>query len=102
MYLIEIFLPLSDNDGVRFTRSAYQAVNEELSERFGGVTSFPRAPAAGLWKLTDSEKREDDLVVVEVLAEKLDVEWWSDYRSRLERDFRQDKILVRAQTTQLL
>ena len=102
MYLIEIFLPLADNNGVRFGRSQYETVEKELSERFGGVTSYPRAPATGLWKESDAGTQEDDLVIYEVMAENLDVEWWSTYRSKLEQVFRQEKLLVRAQTSQLL
>jgi hypothetical protein len=102
MYLIEIFLPLSDNNGVRFARSEYEGVEEELSLRYGGVTSYPRAPAAGIWKTSETEEQKDDLIVYEVMANNLDVDWWSGYRTKLEQIFRQEKILVRAQTTQLL
>ena len=102
MYLIEIFLPLSDNNGVRFGRSQYETVEKELSERFGGVTSYPRAPATGLWKGADAATQEDDLVIYEVMAENLDVDWWSTYRAKLDKVFRQEKLLVRAHTMQLL
>ena len=102
MYLIEIFLPLSDNYGVRFERSQYETVEKELSERFGGVTSYPRAPATGLWKASEATTQEDDLVVYEVMAKTLDVDWWSTYRTKLEQVLRQERILVRAQRSQLL
>ena len=46
--------------------------------------------------------QEDDLVIYEVMAENLDVDWWSTYRAKLEQVFRQEKLLVRAQTSQLL
>jgi len=102
MYLIEIFLPLADNFGVRFGRSQYETVEKERSERFGGVTSHPRAPAIGPWKESDAGTQEDDLVIYEVMAENVDVDWWSTYRTKLEQVFRQEKLLVRAQTSQLL
>jgi hypothetical protein len=102
MYLIEVFLPLSDNNGVRFERSEYERIEGDLSERFGGVTSYPRAPATGLWKASATEKQEDELVVYEVMANDLEVDWWSTYREKLERIFRQEKLLVRVQTIRLL
>ncbi|MEA2959522.1 MAG: hypothetical protein QOJ58_5462 [Alphaproteobacteria bacterium] len=44
----------------------------------------------------------DDIVVFEVMTETLDVAWWRNYRRQLEREFRQDDIVVRASTVTLL
>jgi hypothetical protein len=41
-------------------------------------------------------------VVFEVMAEELATTWWCDYRRTLERAFRQDVIVIRAQEIQLL
>ena len=38
----------------------------------------------------------DEIIVVEVLAEQLDPSWWSDYRRKLEKRFRQEDILIRS------
>jgi len=43
----------------------------------------------------------DEIVVFEVMTEALDAGWWN-YRLQLERDFRQDEIVVRASTITLL
>ena len=43
----------------------------------------------------------DEIVVFE-MTEALDARWWRNYRLQLERDFRQDKIVVRASTITLL
>jgi len=102
MHLIEIFVPLADNDGSRFPQDYHERVRQELADRFGGVTAYPRAPASGLWKLSPSETQQDDLVVYEVMAETLDEAWWADYRRQLESVFRQEKLLVRAQQVNLL
>lgn len=96
MHLIEIFLPLSDNGGQPFAPSLFRDVEEELLERFGGVTAHARAPAHGLW---DDEARSpvaDDLVILEVMTDRLDREFWSAFRARMEAEFRQDMILIRA------
>jgi hypothetical protein len=44
VHLVEILLPLADNEGKRFDKQKYAAVREELSKRFAGVTAFARAP----------------------------------------------------------
>lgn len=95
MHRVEIFLPLADNEGRRFPRDAYRGVREQLVARFGGVTAFTRAPAEGVVVDGDDAVR-DDIVIYEVMTDALDRAWWRGFRAALERDFRQDEILVRA------
>jgi hypothetical protein len=101
MRLVEIFLPLADNDGHRFGQTMFDDVKRELSECFGGVTVYPRAPASGVWK-EEAEKTEDDLVVFEVMTPNVDNEWWQSYGERLEKIFHQEKVIVRAYDIELL
>ena len=96
MHVIEILLPLRDNEGTPFPRAALDRVRHELTERFGGVTAHLRAPAAGAWKDEEGDVERDDVVIVEVMAEEMDRGWWADYRRELEARFRQDEILIRA------
>ncbi len=101
MHLIQILLPLYDNAGNTFGEELYGKVRRELTERFGGLTAFTRAPAQGLWK--DAGKtRRDDIVVFEVMVEDVDAGWWRGYRKNLEAEFRQDEIVIRAQLVTLL
>ncbi len=102
MYLVELFLPLRDNEDRPFAHAEYEAVERELTDRFGGVTAYPRAPATGLWKTSPRETVRDELVVYEVMAKDLDAAWWGEYRERLEQVFRQDRILVRGREIDLL
>src|SRR5215213_7418458 len=95
MFLVEIFLPLYDNEGRRFGAGEYDRVSEELAARFGGVTAFRRSPAEGVWREGGEESR-DQVVVFEVMAEELNRAWWPEYRVELERRFRQEKMVVRA------
>ncbi|HVL70684.1 MAG TPA: hypothetical protein VM434_02230 [Beijerinckiaceae bacterium] len=99
--LVQILLPLYDNDGRPQPASRFAAVRSELTERFGGFTAFTRAPAEGAWK-DGNEVARDDIVVVEVMVEALDEGWWRDYRRSLESRFRQEEIVVRAQDIRLL
>ena len=101
MNLVQILLPLADNQGQRFGREAYERVRRELADRFGGITSFTRAPAEGVWKEGGHTSR-DDMVVFEVMARDLDRGWWEHYRADLEQRFDQEAIVVRAIRLEML
>jgi hypothetical protein len=101
MHLVQILLPLTDNAGRPFESEAYRRVRSELSERFGGVMSFTRAPAEGMWREGGHTSR-DDIVVFEVKTLDLDRPWWERYRADLERRFEQEAIIVRAIRVELL
>ena len=102
MYLIQLFLPLYDNDGSLLARSLHEAVRSELTDRFGGVTAFVRSPAVGAWEDDDGRVQRDDVVLLEVMAEHVHHAWWANYRKALERRFRQDEVLIRATAVEQL
>ena len=102
MHLVQLFLPLYDAGGRRFPRALFDAVRAELTERFGGVTAFSRAPATGLWEDDDGDVQRDDVVLFEVMADHVDHAWWRHYRESLEQRFRQDEVLVRATAVERL
>lgn len=101
MFLVQILLPLYDNAGAAIARGEFRRVRDELSERFGGLTAYTRAPAEGVWE-EDGARTRDEIVIYEVMAERLDERWWRDYRTNLEARFRQDVVVVRAQELRLL
>jgi hypothetical protein len=94
-HLVQILLPLFDNDGNPQSPDHFARVRSELTERYGGLTAFTRAPAEGLWK-DAGETRRDDIVVVEVMVPRLLAGWWRSYRLELEERFAQDRIVIRA------
>jgi hypothetical protein len=69
MHLVQLLLALVDE------RAIFEAVMHELTERFGGVTAYSRAPAAGRWKSAS---------------------WWARYRRGLEKRLQQKELVVRA------
>ncbi|CAN5888673.1 hypothetical protein BH18ACI5_BH18ACI5_21380 [soil metagenome] len=95
-YLVQILLPLYDNDGRPFGQDLFTATRGELMGHFGGVTAHMRAPARGLWKIDEGDVARDDIVIVEVMAAAIDAEWWSRYRGTLRRRFAQDELVIRA------
>jgi hypothetical protein len=102
MHTVEILLPLADNEGRRFEPELYARVREELVETYGGLTAFTRSPAEGVWEAEEGRRSRDDIVVFEVMSDYLDRAWWRRFRERLERDFRQDEIVVRAREVERL
>jgi hypothetical protein len=100
-FLIQILLPLADNAGKNFPSSLYQQTQQELTEKFKGLTAYTRAPAEGLWKPRKGTQRED-VVVYEVVTPSLQRRWWTQYRRRLQKIFRQETVLIRAQRTEVL
>lgn len=97
MQLMQILVPVFDNDGQRFERPIFESVREQLMERFGGLTAFVQSPALGLWKDVQSgTTAHDDMILIEVMVDAVDRDWWSAYRTELERVFRQAEIVVRA------
>lgn len=101
MHLVEILLPMNDNEGRPFDSEKFSAVRERLTERFGGLTAFTRSPAQDTTRERDKTVH-DEIIVFEVLTETLDQQWWMSYQRRLETDFQQDKIIVRASAVTLL
>ena len=95
MYLMQILLPLFDNEGREFERQQYDRVRDELTKKFNGVTAFRSSPAEGVWR-EGGEVSRDAIIVFEVMAGELERDWWETYRAGLEALFRQEKLIVRA------
>ncbi|MEO5742098.1 MAG: hypothetical protein ABIS29_16040 [Vicinamibacterales bacterium] len=102
MYLVQILLPVYDNHGHAFDPGDYVDLRSDLADHFGGVTTYTRAPARGLWKDDAGGTTGDDIVIFEVMTEGLDHEWWNNFRKELERRFRQESVIVRALTSIVL
>lgn len=95
MYLVQILLPLYDNEGRAFGKEMFDGVRDRLAERFGGVTAYRRSPAEGVWKQEGAVNR-DNVVIYEVMAEELEREWWREYGASLAALFRQEEMMIRA------
>lgn len=96
MYLVQLLLPLYDNEGKVFDKSMLDRVRNELAERYGGVTTYRRSPAEGLWKETGGEISRDDVVIYEVMAEEINRADWKRYGAELAERFCQEEMMIRA------
>jgi hypothetical protein len=101
MKLIQILLPLSDNQGRRYDDAVMRDIQKKLAARFGGMTAYTRAPAEGLWGHGE-DPTKDDIVVVEVMAETFDRDWWGALKKDLEERLAQEEIVIRAQPLETL
>jgi hypothetical protein len=95
-HLIQLLLPLRARDGAAVPAEVFAAVRVELTQRFGGVTAYSRSPATGLWKRTEAEVERDQVIMIEVVVDAFDRDWWSQYREQLEQRFGQEEVHARA------
>jgi hypothetical protein len=58
-----MLLPLRSNAGTPFPRSVFDQVSKTLTDRFGGLTAYTRAPASSAWQDDDGHVKKDDIVV---------------------------------------
>ena len=102
MHLVQLFLPLFDNDGRALPHALFSDVREDLVARFGGLTAFSQAPAEGLWKDNDDVPSRDRIVIFEVMCDVVEREWWTNYRKSLEERFKQEELVIRTWRLDLL
>lgn len=92
--LLQILLPLYDNEQQPFPASLHQEVQAKLTEKFSGLSTHVRSPAEGRWKDAENGTR-DEMVIYEVMTTTLDEAWWQTYRQELSSRFHQDEIIIR-------
>jgi hypothetical protein len=95
-HLVQILLPKETGNGRPIGKEWFDGFLQELTDEFGGATSFLRAPGQGLWQ-SGGATEKDSIAVVEVMVARLDRTFWRSLRERLERELSQDEIVIRAQ-----
>lgn len=100
MVLIQLLLPTTGNDEAIAVQLA--DTRRELTEQFTGLTAYLRSPAKGWWTSPEGRTESDDVVMVEVVADHFDREWWRAYAGTLAQRFHQDAIHVRALRVEML
>ena len=95
-HLVQLLLPLRMGDGSDAPPQLFADVRAELTDRFGGVTAYSLSPATGLWKRTEADVQRDQVIMVEVVVDLFDRDWWARYRDSLAQRFDQEEIHARA------
>ena len=93
--VVEIFLPVTYGDGSPIPAEIFEVLKQELAEKFGGVTVYSRSPAEGLWQKGGQKEREA-IVIFEVMTDRVEKDWWSEFRGRLEALLRQEEVRIRS------
>ncbi|MGZ8374438.1 MAG: hypothetical protein ACXW4A_05870, partial [Nitrospira sp.] len=62
----------------------YARIREMLTKKFGGLSTYTRAPTEGLWKDERNAARHDDMVILEVMAEARET-MVADYKKKLNK-----------------
>ena len=101
MRVVEIFLPVYDNHGQRFSKAAHNRVKEELYAKFSGLTAYTRSPAEGIWRRGHARSR-DAIMIYEIMVKRFNRQWWRLYRKDLEKRFRQDSVVIRSFIMELI
>ena len=101
-FLVQILLPAYDNERRPFAPAEFVRIRRELTEKFGGVTAYTRAPAEGFWEDDRGRTHRDDVVIVEVMTDALEREWWGTYARELATRFAQQELIRRAITLETL
>jgi hypothetical protein len=96
MQLIQILLPLYNKEQKVFPTEIFSDIRQELTEKFGGITTYSRTPATGLWKENEEKTVKDEIIIYEVMTEQVEPDWWRQYKQALEKIFQQDEIIIRA------
>jgi hypothetical protein len=89
-----MFIPATSQAGIDVA-DLIDAIQREMTERFGGATAYVNSPAEGLWS-NGAKQEEDKIIVIEVMVDDLDRTWWHEYRRTLEKLLKQEELLVRA------
>jgi hypothetical protein len=95
-YLVQILLPKETGRGEPISKEWFEGFLEELTDKFGGATSFVRSPGQGLWR-SGGQTERDSIAVIELMAERLLPDYWRSLRQSLQKELAQEEIVIRAQ-----
>jgi hypothetical protein len=96
---IDVYLPLDFNDGRPIPESKYVSLQQELLDRFGGVTSLQRQfPLQGVWQ-AGTHVYHDRVVVFSVMdfhagTQLESLRYLERLKGRLKKKFDQLEILI--------
>jgi hypothetical protein len=102
MFLIQLLLPTRDGSGELIAVEKLRDTRAEIVAQFGGVTAYVRSPAAGAWTSPAGDIQEDDVVMMEIVADTFDRQWWQRYAAVLKQRFAQESIHIRATAVETL
>lgn len=90
----EVYVPLSDNQGTRFSKVVLDYYKARLIEHFGGLTNL-KQKNEGIWKIHNIEYC-DEIVIWKVLGADAgsDEEFFTGLKKSMMKDLKQHDILI--------
>src|SRR3954468_10755034 len=74
-HLVQILLPTRTGSGQPVTQARFEELLQELTDKYGGATTFVRAPGQGLWD-SGGDVERDNIAVIEVMTDEIDLPFW--------------------------
>jgi hypothetical protein len=97
----DLFIPLSYNDGSPVEPEKLERLRHRLVEHFGGLTDM-RHHSAGQWRV-GGVTFHDEIVIYRVLGDSRKASaFLRDLKEELERDLRQEDVLIVARMVEVL
>lgn len=92
--LYQLYLPLTYNDGRPIEKQKFHLTRQELTTRFGGLTSTPPGfPLQGWWHSTQGIVM-DDIVIWTILTQDDEDQFFLNYKETLRQRFAQEEIFL--------
>jgi inorganic pyrophosphatase len=92
--MIQLFLPVKDQNGKPFAKSLYRNLNVQLLKKFGGLTVYARSVATGFWENDNGNKVKEEVLIYEVMTAHVEEKYWKKLKSSLQEKFSQQEIMI--------
>jgi hypothetical protein len=90
----EIYVPLTDNDGIKYPTQVLQLFKDDLVNRFSGLTDL-RFRSEGVWRFGGIEFRDEIVLWKVITSESADVdEYFVHLKDNMSLRLRQKTILI--------
>ncbi len=93
--LIQLFLPTTSENGKAFPGTYFHAVKQKLGKKFDSLSVYLKSPLIGNIKNDEPTLAKDTVLVYEVISDTVETDYWSQYQQFLQKQFKQDYIVIR-------
>lgn len=93
--LIQLFLPTTAENGKAFPGTYFHAVKQKLSKKFDSLSVYLKSPVIEHIKDDGPTLAKDTVLVYEVVSDSVETDYWSQYQQFLQKQFKQDDIVIR-------
>ena len=96
MYRIELSLPLLYNDKSPIEIEKFDITRQELTRKFGGLTSTQVNTASALdgWWVNQGITYQDKIAIFRIDTDTFSNRFWTKYKNLLKRRFRQEEVYI--------